>query len=118
MTELLDKRPQEALLRFKQNNVIVTRLKGTAMAEYSLGHAAASQQALDEQITKYSKGAAYQIAEIYAWRGEKDKAFEWLERAAAQHDGGLSFFKSDPLIAKLRDDPRYAAVLKKMGLPK
>ena len=86
------------------------------MAEHTLGNASESQKYLDEQIAKYAQGAAYQIAEVYAWRGEKDKAFEWLDRAYTQHDGGLTFIKSDPLIAKLRGDPRYAAILKKMGL--
>jgi len=90
---------------------------GRAMAEHSLGHAAASQQALDEHIAKYSQGAAYQVAEVYAWRGEKDKAFAWLDRAVAQHDGGLSFFKSDPLIASLRGDPRYGVMLRTLKLP-
>ena len=88
-----------------------------AMAEYSLGRVKESQQALDEQIAKYAQGSAYQVGEIYAWRGEKDKAFEWLDRAYAQHDGGITFIKNDPLLAKLRDDPRYAAMLKKLGLP-
>ena len=85
------------------------------MAQHTLGHASESDQSLDEQIAKYGHSSAYQVAEAYAWRGEKDKAFEWLERAYAQNDGGLSFFKVDPLIANLRGDPRFAALVKKMG---
>ena len=114
-TDLLEGKPKDALPHFALADNYGAG--GRAMAEHSLGHAAASQQALDEQIAKYSKGSAYQIAEVYAWRGEKDKAFEWLDRAVAQHDGGLSFFKSDPLIASLRSDPRYAAVLRTLKLP-
>jgi hypothetical protein len=49
-----------------------------------------SQQALDEAIAKSADAAAYQVAEVYAWQGDKDKAFEWLERAYRQQDGGLS----------------------------
>jgi TolB-like protein/cytochrome c-type biogenesis protein CcmH/NrfG len=114
-TDLLEGKAQDALASFRQAGAYGPA--GMAMAQYSLGHATESQQALNEQIAKYAQGAAYQVAEVYAWRGEKDKAFEWLDRAYAQHDGGLSFFKADPLIAKLRSDPRYAAMLKKLGLP-
>ena len=70
------------------------------MAEHSLGtcHRVRSRH-LTQEIAKFSQGLAYQIAEVYAWRGEKDKAFEWLDRAYAQRDGGLSFIKADPLLA-------------------
>ncbi|MEO7938553.1 MAG: hypothetical protein ABIR55_08010, partial [Burkholderiaceae bacterium] len=78
---------------------------------------ALSQQALQQEIGKVDHQAAYQVAEAYAWRGQKDKAFEWLDRAFALNDGGLSFLKSDPLMASLVTDPRYAALLKKLGLP-
>ena len=47
----------------------------------------------------------------------KDKAFDWLERAYRQRDGGLSDIKTDPPLANLRDDPRYNAFLRKMNLP-
>jgi serine/threonine-protein kinase len=87
------------------------------MAEHTLGHRRESQQALDELIANGAHGAAYQIAEVYAWRGEKDQAFEWLERAYAAHDGGITSIRWDPLIASLRGDPRLAAMDKKLGLP-
>ena len=87
------------------------------MAEHSLGHARESQQALDELCAKYAQEAAYQVAEAHAWRCEKDKAFEWLERAYQQRDGGLDYLKYDPLLASLRGDARYRALLRKMKLP-
>jgi len=90
---------------------------GVAMAEHALGHARESQLALDELIAKYAHDSAYQVAEVYAWRGAPDKAFEWLERAYQQHDGGLSTIKSDPLLKPLWSDTRFAAILKKLGLP-
>jgi serine/threonine-protein kinase len=90
---------------------------GVAMAEYTLGHARESQAAMDAEIAGYAQGAAYQIAQAYAWRGERDQAFAWLERAYVQKDGGLTFLKMDPMIARIADDPRYAALLKKLGLP-
>jgi len=69
-------------------------------------HPQESQQALDELIKTNAAYMAYQIAEIYAWRGEKDQAFMWLDRAYAQHDGGLVEVKVDRLLASLRADSR------------
>ena len=52
--------------------------------------------------------AAYNVAEVYAYRGDKDRAFEWLERARRQRDGGLGFMLCDPFLANLREDPRWS----------
>ena len=69
------------------------------------------------QLTKdFAETAAYQIAEVHAYRGDKDKAFEWLERARRQHDGGLPSLRKDPLLTNLHDDPRWNALLHTMGL--
>ena len=87
------------------------------MAEHSLGHARESQQALDEAIAKTATDVAYQIAQAYAWCGEEDKAFEWLDRAYRQRDGGLTELKTDPLVVALRSDPRFKAMLEKINLP-
>ena len=53
----------------------------------------------------------------YAWRGEADQAFEWLDRALAQRDGGLGDLRLDPLLRGLRRDPRFRAMERKIGLP-
>jgi TolB-like protein/tetratricopeptide (TPR) repeat protein len=88
-----------------------------ALVHHTLGHDEESRQALARVIAGGGRFAAFQIAEIYAWRGEKDQAFAWLERAYAQRDGGLTRVKSDPLLDSLRTDPRYRAFLDKMRLP-
>ena len=116
MNELMQGKPQQALEAFRKSNSVY-RPAGIAMAEYSLGHARESQQALDGAIETEGTSGAYQIAQAYAWRGETDKAFEWLDIAFKYNDGGLTFLKSDPLLARLAHDPRYAALLKNMGLP-
>jgi TolB-like protein/lipoprotein NlpI len=120
--ELLDHRSAEALGAFQEIdpddlNSVGFRATGIAMAEHSLGHARESQQALDEAIAKAAQNSAYQIAEAYAWRGEKDKALEWLERAHRQRDGGLTHLKTDPVFAALRSDPRFKAMLRKINFP-
>ena len=58
-----------------------------------------------------------QIADIYAWRGEADNAFIWLNTAYEQRDGGLMELLMDPLLVSLKSDPRWPAFLNKMGLP-
>ena len=115
--QLLDGRPQDALETFRKIDNEGFRLSSVAMAEHTLGHAQESQQALAQLIAQHSTEAAFQIAETFAWRGEKDKAFAWLERAYQQRDGGLSDIKTDPPLAGLRSDPRYEAFLRKMNLP-
>ena len=72
---------------------------------------------LEELIKSNGDDSAFQIAEIYAYRNEKDKAFEWLERAYKQRDGGLTNITGDPLLRQIVKDPRYAAFMKKMNLP-
>jgi adenylate cyclase len=66
---------------------------------------------------KYAGEAAYQIAEAHAFRGEVDLAFEWLERAYNQRDGGVSEIKGSRLMRGLVGDPRYKAFLRKLKLP-
>jgi serine/threonine protein kinase/Tfp pilus assembly protein PilF len=115
--QLLEGRPSDALETFRKIDNEGFRLSSVAMAEHTLGHVRESQQALEQLIAQHATEAAFQIAEAYAWRGEKDKAFDWLERAYRQRDGGLSDIKTDPPLANLRDDPRYKAFLRKMNLP-
>jgi hypothetical protein len=79
------------------------------IAYHALGRKKESDAALSEIIAKYHEGSAYQIAEVYAFRNESDKAFEWLDRAYAQRDSGLIGTKVDPLLKSLHSDPRYAA---------
>jgi len=115
--ELQDGRLDQALAETRQIQDRDWQLFATAIVQYSLHHPQESQQALDEVIKTQASEMAYQIAEIYAWRGQKDQAFAWLDRAYAQRDGGLTSLKSDDLMASLRPDPRFNAFLRKMNLP-
>src|SRR5215469_7311794 len=107
----------EALESFRKVDLGGYRLSGIAMAECTLHHANESQRAFKEAIAKTANESAYQIAEAYAWCGEKDQAFQWLERAYRQRDAGLSEITWDSLLASLRDDPRFTALLHKMNFP-
>ena len=115
--ELLENQPERALVLFRRTALEPFRLEGEAKAEYSLGHVDVSEQLLEQYIAKYGKDGPNFVARIYAWRGEKDQAFEWLERAYEVRDDGLPWLKFDPGIRNLRVDPRYNALLRKMNLP-
>ncbi len=115
---VLQSRPKEALAIFERCPEEIDRLWGRAVVEHALGHRAAARAALDALVSRYAHNDALAIAEVHAWRGEKDAAFEWLDRAVAQRDGGMSgLFRVDAFLKDLRDDPRYSALLRKMNLP-
>jgi serine/threonine-protein kinase len=88
-----------------------------ALAHYARRDRPAADAALAELIAKDRNVLAYQIAEVYAWRGEIGKAFEWLQVAFDQHDTGILGLWIDPLMRDLRPDPRYKSLLAKLGLP-
>src|SRR5215813_608688 len=88
-----------------------------AVAHYIRGDRAAADAALADLIANAREGFAYQIAEVYALRGEKDKAFEWLQIAFNDRDAGMLGLLVDPLLRGLRDDARYKSFLTKLGLP-
>ena len=81
------------------------------LAFHALGRRSESDAALAALKGKYAGEAAYQIAEVHAFRGEVDLAFEWLERAYDQRDGGVAEIKGDRLMRGLVGDPRYKAFL-------
>jgi len=92
------------------------RLWALAIIEHGVGRRAESDAALRELIVKYQSDGAYQVAEVYGERGAADLAFDWLERAYAQRDPGLSEVKISTRLRLLHSDPRWIAFLRKMGL--
>jgi TolB-like protein/Tfp pilus assembly protein PilF len=109
-------RAGEALEFAERESTTWTRLTAQALAEHSLGNAAGSDAALSRLTAEFDIDAAFQIAEIHAWRGDNDRAFEWLERAYKHHDPGLAVWNGDPLLRRLHGDQRWPKLLAKMGL--
>jgi tetratricopeptide (TPR) repeat protein len=105
-----------ALAAMEQEPSAMWRLTGLALVHHALGNRAASDAALDELRNVDPIGIAYQFAEIHAYRGEPEPAFEWLERAEATHDSGLSDALTNPLLRKLHTDPRWAAFVARVRL--
>ena len=88
-----------------------------AVAQYVVGDHESADATLNDLISNGRDRLAYQIAEVYAVRGDKDKAFEWLQIAFDNHDTGTLTILVDPLLRGLRDDPRYKNLVGKVGLP-
>ncbi len=90
---------------------------GLPLAYWAVGRRTEADSVLETLKTRYGQAGAYQIAEIYAYRGETNLAFEWLDRAYRQRDPGMSWVTTDPLFRGLRSDPRYRALLARLKLP-
>jgi TolB-like protein/tetratricopeptide (TPR) repeat protein len=117
MIHLAEGRAEEALREAEREprNGLHGQMMGAAY--YALGRKKDSDAVLAELIASGHSTDAVQIASLLAYRGEADRAFEWLERARAQHDSGLIWVKIDPMLKSLHGDPRFAAFLRKMRLP-
>jgi len=109
-------RAAEALAAFRREPGEAARIQGMALAHHAAGRAAESDAALGEVIARWGGDSAYQIAQAFAYRGDPDRAFVWLERAYADRDPGLTDMKSDRLLGNLHSDPRWPPFLEKMRL--
>ena len=114
---LLQGKAEAALHEIRQEPDEGWRLAALPLAFHALGRRSESDAALATLKDKHAGDSAYQIAGVHAFRGEADLAFEWLERAYAQRDPGLTEIQGDRLMRGLVDDPRYKALLRKLKLP-
>lgn len=98
---------------------------GSPVMVAALGHAYAisdrrgeAQKVLDElkELSKRRYVAPFDVAMVYAGLGEKDQAFEWLQRAYEERDDWLTFLKVEPRADTLRSDPRFQDLLQRVGL--
>jgi len=85
-------------------------------SSFSFKGAKEAQEALDE-LRALADPPTYQVAQVFAWWGDRDRAFEQLERCRSMADVGLRYVKYDPLLRKVRGDPRYKALLEEIKLP-
>ena len=104
-----------ALAEIEQEKIQVYRLIGLPMAYHALGRKTESDAALASLIAKFEKDAPYNIACVYAFRGEADKAFEWLDKAVQYQDPGLSQIVAENLFENIHSDPRWLPFLRKLG---
>jgi len=114
---LLEGKVQAALAEMQLEQTAWSRYAGLAMVYHAMGRHADSDAALAAVEKGGAQDYASEIADAYAYRGEADPAFKWLERAYHQKDTALYLIKTDVFFARLKSDPRYAEFLRKMNLP-
>jgi TolB-like protein len=113
---LAQHRPQEALSEFTLEQDPDFHLLGPPLALDKLGRKPEADKILARALTDTTviNSAAYQVALIYAARGDADGAFQWLERAYRQRDAGMLWMKYDPLLQPLSRDARFKSLLAEM----
>lgn len=107
---------ERALKEIGAESIDGFRLQVTAIVQNRLGRSAESQRTLEQLIDEYGPGWPFNVAVVLADRGEPDRAFEWLGRAAESGDSGLLFARVEPLLAPLRSDARWQPLLAGLGL--
>jgi serine/threonine-protein kinase len=117
MVLLAQGRAEEAHAELAKEADPSSQLIGYAMTQYALGRRVEADAVLARLEKQYGSVSPMWVAQVYAYRGEKDHAFEWLERAYGQHDTSLWSIKQAVFFQPLERDPRFIALLRKMGLP-
>jgi TolB-like protein len=103
-----------ALAEIEQEKTEAWRMIGLPMAYCALGRKSDADAALDALIAKYEKDSAENIAYVYAFCGDADKAFEWLEKEY-NGPGGFAEIVTENLFDKIHSDPRWLPFLRKIG---
>ncbi len=116
LTALAQGRGEDALAEAKREPEAGYRLWAEAIVHRALGNESSSEVALQEMMDRHADGWSLQVAEVRAARTEIDEAFAWLERAYAKRDTGLAHARTNPRLRPLHGDPRWGALLKRMGL--
>jgi len=112
---LLKGDPAAALAATEMETVEGWRMVGLAMHYHALGKKRESDAVLAGLITTYERDFPYNIAYVMAYRGENDRAFEWLAKAVVYRDPGLADIAVEPQFANIRQDPRWLPFLQKIG---
>jgi TolB-like protein/Flp pilus assembly protein TadD len=100
---------------FERESHVVFKQIGMAMTYHAQGESALSHELLKELISSYGERITFYIAQIMAFRGEIDGAFEWLEKANLANDYELSNVINEPLLSNLYADPRWLPFLENIG---
>ena len=100
---------------------ILERLDGfkqtmLAIIHWKLGNRVASDAALAALLGQQGDGWDWQIVAVHAVRGELDDAFAAMDAAYENRDTGLQLILGDPFVENLRGDPRYDAMVERMGI--
>jgi adenylate cyclase len=108
--------PAGALVKIDSDPDLATNCGCRALALDALGRKPEADHAMAELERNHANDSAYDIALIYANRGDVDQAFKWLDRAYRQHATRVSSVRVDPLLKNVQSDPRFGVLLRKLGL--
>jgi hypothetical protein len=96
---------------------------GGPLARRTLGYALAKAgrvedalRIVDELKSTRPASSGYDVAVIYASLGDKERAFQWLDRSYEERSRGMVYLGVTPVMDGLRSDPRFEALVKKVGL--
>jgi tetratricopeptide (TPR) repeat protein len=110
---LLKGEPEAALESFtrEEGREGAGRAQGQAIALYALGRQEEHQAKLSELTERWGDQGPSWVAQVYAYRGDTDRAFEWLQKSVDEE----GVYPADPLLKPLADDPRWLPLLEGMG---
>jgi len=115
LTYLSSGHADKALEAFGKEALEDYRLLGVTLAHHALGRSTESAAALDQLIEHHADVSPCQVAEAYAYMGEADAAFEWLDRAYASRNPRLVEIRGDSLLGDLHQHPRWLPFLRQIG---
>lgn len=113
-TYLFENKLDQALDSFNKESFEGYQLMGQSLVTFKQKKLSKSDKIVAKLIMDFEFMMPFQIAEIYGFRGEINKAFEWLDKAYEYRDGGLLQMINDPMLQSLTNDPRWNAFLIKM----
>ena len=112
---MLEKDYESALAAYEKEGDPEWRARGVAMASYSLERIPEYEKALDALMQGWGEQWPSEVAAVYIWTGNFDKAFEWLEKSVQINESQFANNQFDPMLAGIREDPRWLPLLEKMG---
>ena len=107
---------EQALIEIDKNPDNVFKAAGLVLAYTTLGREGEAQSVLQRLVSEYGSEFAMPVAGAYSWRGQKDEAFQALEKAFAKRDSNFAYVLGNNLFYPLKDDPRWAELLRKLNL--
>jgi tetratricopeptide (TPR) repeat protein len=107
--------PEAAIEAFEREEEPVYRLHGLALAYHDLGRYEESAAAMEKLLPTETEAWPFGLARAYAWMGDADQAFHFLEATAASEPAYLAGMAFNPLFTKLHDDPRWVPFLESVG---
>jgi TolB-like protein len=114
-TQLYQHNPDGMLALFDGNRPdYVQGLWGYSMALFTAGRNDEFERVFSELRDTWGETAPLEVAMVYAWSGNPDAAFEWLDRAIDLNRAGLQFEYRSPFLYNLHGDSRWSGILRRI----